>query len=560
MSDMDALSRNEARRRTLRLALIVVCVAVALTALGTSSAALGPHPEDAGPIAPPGPSQGGTGPGMGGETGTGAETGTGTETGTTGATGESSSPSPQDTSTPHSESESSNQDTGTGAARSDADGSTPSEGGRSNATSPPVPSSDGGGVVDIDLRGFFEWALGQLADGLVELISGLLSTLLKPIVGTPAPTTDDGWFVFGTPANQPWTALYEQVYLRFVVPLSAASIFLAFAYVGVRTGGTPKTTTRRLLGRIGIATAALFLWFPLASGALQLFDAIGVVIATGGDSSTGALVENLDDALTIGSGGAVLVLVVYAIESTLVLLAAVAYAVRWLGLIVLTLTMPLLAAAWALDTWPLTPLAAIARRTAAMYPGLLIAGLPAAFLLRIAVAAEFNFGFGGLFGVLASAALLPAAMAASAATVLWSHRRIDRLSNRSARSAESVAQNSPAAARAAKRHTGDTVRGARNVHRGLTQRPAINADGDEELWSGDSTAHRVGRRGRTAATHSSEQVTRGKHRLSEYRTAHADPDGSVGSELRRDAARAGSYARDGITGAVRETRRKISRW
>ena len=443
-------------------------------------------------------------------------------------------------------------------------GSTPTVTEDTPTTTPESPPStaadDNGGVVDIDLRGFFQWALGWLADGLLALVNDLLASLLEPIIGTPAPTSDEGWFVFETPANQPWAGLYEQVYLRFVLPLSAATVFLSVAYVGLRAGSVRIARTRRLLGRIGIATVSLFLWFPLASGALQLFDAVGVVIATGGSSSTGALARGLSDALKLGGGGAVLVLVVYAVETALVLLAAVAYAVRWFALIVLTLTMPLLAAAWALDTWPLSPLAAVARRAATVFPGLLVAGLPAAFLLRIAVVAEFDFGFGGLFGVLASAALLPTAVAASAAAVLWSHRRIDRVANRSARTAETTARKTPAATRAARRGTGETVRGARNVHRGLIQQPAIGPDGEEALWSGDSMAHRVGRRGRRAAAGSRERLKRGTHRLGEYRSAHAEPDGSVSAELRRDTIRAGSYARDGLAGAVRETKRKISRW
>lgn len=421
-------------------------------------------------------------------------------------------------------------------------------------------NSGGGPVLDIDLQGFLKWALDWIAEGLLALVNGVLSAVLKPIVGTPAPTSEESWFVFGTPDNQPWSGLYEQVYLRFVLPLAAGTIFISLAYIGIRAGGTTARRTRQLLGRVALATLAVFFWFPVASGALQLADAVGVVIATGGPSSTGSLIQNFGDALKVGGGGAVLLLVIYAVETTLIVIAAVAYAIRWLALIVLTLTMPLLAAVWAVDIWPLTSLASIARRAAEVYPGLLIAGLPAAFLLRIAVVAEFRFGFGGLFAVLASAALIPAATAASAATVIWSNRRMRAITSQSARASQSAAQNAPEAARRTRTGAGETVRGARNVHRGITQRPAVTKEGEEAIWSGDSTAHRVGRRGRNAAARSGAEMERGKRKLGEYREARAADDRELSDELRSDLRHAGAQTRASIGDAARRTKEKISRW
>lgn len=533
MTLTDALTVRGNRRRVAQLVLVTVTVLLSVAVVGAvAGAGAATSPGEPGPIAPPGADPDGR-----------------------------TTVEDEYTPEPHSATPTATPSR-TATATSDSQ-STPEETPTATGGSPPTSGSgNGGGMlgVDIDLRGFFEWAIGWIADGLTGIVDTVLSSLLGPIVGTPAPTSDNGWFVFGTPADQPWAGLYDEVYVRFVVPLTGATVVTALAYVGIRAGGTRRGETRRLLGRLSVAFIAMLFWFPLASGALQLFDAIGVVIATGGESSTAAIVNDLGDALKVGGSGVVLLLVVYAVETTLVLLAAVAYAVRWLALIVLTLTMPLLAAMWALDTWPLSPLASIARRAATIYPGLLVAGLPAAFLVRIAVVADFDFGFGGAFGVLASAALIPTAAAASAATVLWSSRQVERAATRSARASEAAARNAPDAARASRHGTGETLRGARNVHRGFTQRSAIDADGEETLWSGDSTAHRIGRRGRNAAVRSNNGLERGKQRLGEYRTARDSPEESLGAEVRSDIERAGSYARGGLGRAVRETKEKISRW
>jgi len=142
-------------------------------------------------------------------------------------------------------------------------------------------------------------------------------------------------------------------------------LIVGFAYIGLRSGSISPYRRKRLLRRIGLVFMGSFVWFPLVSIPLQFVDAIGLTLAPINDMSAGfgSLIES-------GVGGLFVVLAMALVSNFLLIVAALVYGLRWLGILVLTPLMPLLGVFWALDVWPLSPASEIARRAAGIYPGL----------------------------------------------------------------------------------------------------------------------------------------------------------------------------------------------
>ena len=430
-----------------------------------------------------------------------------------------------------------------------------------------------------ELENFLKSVGTRIQDAILDLINEILTVVLRPIVGTPGPRPRTGWIAFSTPDNPPWPSLYDQVYLRFVVPLSIGLLFLALAYVGLRAGSLSEYQRRRLLRRILVALGAAFFWFPIASAGTQFFDALGMTIATGG-GGTGALVDDLRDALIVASGGLILALIIYAIESALILLAVLVFAARWLAIIVLTLVMPLLATLWAFEVWPLSQFAGVAQRVAALYPGLLAAGLPGAFLLRIALEADFDFGLGGILAILVAALLIPVAALAAVLTVTWSSSTIRRTARTAAFTGMAATRTVPRTPRttSTRLRTGAATRGARNVQRGFTGKwGPVRADGTLSVTPGGSPAYALGARAGQTTRGIRQGTTRGvaagTRTVGRYRSAFGDdnfhvahtltsigdPDQRVTDVLRRDTTDASRRAASRTRSSVSRLRDRISR-
>lgn len=381
-----------------------------------------------------------------------------------------------------------------------------------------------------------------VATALQGFIESLIEAVLGPIVGVPAPTSDARYIVVGAPDNQPWHDLYLNVYLTYVLPLTFVFLFVGLAYIGVRAGSMSAYRRTRLLRRIALVFMGAFVWFPLVSIPLQFINAIGMAVAPISEMSS-----SFGGAAKGFFGVLIIILIVKLIENIILLATALVFALRYVGIIVLTILMPLLGALWALDMWPLSSVSNIVRRAAAVYPGLVLAGLPAAFLFRFGWEADF-FRPDTLFDVLIALMMLPGACVAAILTVYWSAPTLQRMARTGAKTA---ATGAPATAAAAKSSTGKAVRGARNVHRGLADSPrgALTKSGQATFGSGGSTAYKAGDAARKVGIHA--------ERYNNLRKASA---GRMRDKTKEDLSRAEKLARQRSKAAFKRTKEKVSRW
>jgi len=398
------------------------------------------------------------------------------------------------------------------------------------------------------LREEVKGAIEDVVEDMTEMLLGLMNTIyegiLSPIVGVPAPTSDSGYMVIGTPDNEPWASIYQDVYLKYVMPLTIMILIVAFAFIGLRAGSISEYRRKRLLRRLGLVFMATFVWFPLVSIPLQFIDAVGMTIAPIDD-----MTANFEGLIKGALGGIFAILAMVVLSNVALVVAGFIVAFREIGILVLTPVMPLLGVLWALEIWPFTPASNMARRVAGIYPGLVLAGLPAAVLFRIGWTIDLNTTFEGIYSVFVGLALIPAAIIAMVMTVYWSSPAMRTIAQKGASTANPAAAKAGAAK--AKRTSGKAVRGARNVHRGYAENQigSVTKSGQTTLGSGDSRAYKLGSSARSTKEHAGRYNNLRKSKTGRMRDKAAD-------DARKATQNASTRAKRGL----KNTKEKVSRW
>ncbi|AGB17382.1 hypothetical protein Halru_2811 [Halovivax ruber XH-70] len=392
-----------------------------------------------------------------------------------------------------------------------------------------------------EVEGAIEGVIRSIQEAFLGFADDLFQSLLKPIVGVPSPTSDSRYIVIGEPDNSPWDELYSEFYLQHVVPLTIMLLFLALAFIGLRSGSISNYKRKRLLRRLGLVFLGTFVWFPIVSLPLQLVNDIGMTLAPIDDMSGG-----FGELIKAGVGGVFVTLLVVLVSNFLLFVGAFIFAIRYLSIILLTLLMPLLGVLWAMDIWPISPASQLTRRAAGVYPGLILAGIPCAVVFRIGWQLDPSPSTDGLFSMMLGLALIPTAFIAAIMTVYWSAPAMKALAH------QSVQRTNPAAAGAAtKRGMGTGVRGARNVHRGYSTNTTsvVTKDGEKAIENAGSRTYKIGSAAQSTKNHA--------HRYNNLRNTKT---GRMRDKAKLDAGQSAKIAKSQAKQSFRNTKNKVSRW
>ncbi|WP_323174743.1 hypothetical protein [Natrialba sp. PRR66] len=401
------------------------------------------------------------------------------------------------------------------------------------------------GWLKEEVEDAIESVIESITEALLELVNDIYEALLAPIVGVPAPESDSRYMVVGTPDNAPWDSLYQDVYLAYIMPLTIMLLIIAFAFIGLRTSSMSEYRRKRLLRRMGLVFMGTFVWFPLVSIPLQFVDAIGMTIAPIDDMSAG-----LGGLIQSSLGGMFAILAMVVVTNFFLVVAGFIVALRWIAICVLTPLMPLLGVLWAMDVWPISPAANMARRAAGIYPGLVLAGLPPAVLFRFGwEIGGLEASVAGLFALFLGLTLIPAAIIAMLMTVYWSSPAMRTLAQRGVYATNPAAAKS--AATKAKRASGKSVLGARNVHRGYAENSygAITNSGQTTLGSGSSNAYKIGKSARSTKNHAGQ-----------YNNLRKSKTGRMRDKAKEDARQVSRKTSSRAKRGFKNTKRKVSRW
>ncbi|MBX0325213.1 hypothetical protein EGH21_19490 [Halomicroarcula sp. F13] len=235
----------------------------------------------------------------------------------------------------------------------------------------------------------------------------VMNTLVEPLVGTPAPRggpTDTFQIAFRTAVNSPWSSLIETIYFDYVVGLALGLQLIVIAAVGLRYQSMNPVIRKKVGRRLFIAFLSVFVWLPMASLGLQFFDVLGTTISTFQGADEGAVAAEIFVFNSLISFAPPIALVMLAILLYIYAKVLAISITRWIGVILLTLGMPLLATFWAIEVWPFGKFSSLSKQIAATYPGLIAASLPSALLIRIGIEVN-DWGVPGM-GLFAAPLLL----------------------------------------------------------------------------------------------------------------------------------------------------------
>jgi hypothetical protein len=239
----------------------------------------------------------------------------------------------------------------------------------------------------------------MLANGTVWV----LNQSLEVTVGTPVPEDDDDSGIVFVPTNDPWAGLYNNYFIPYIAPLTAILALLGMiAECGIMPWRALKnptySQTRAFVGfvvtLVALAFAMPMVWF---------MHAFVDVLATNIAPDAAELTQSVQGLMNLGAGSILGIIAAYVIGLSQALLLALVYALRYGALFVVPWFLPLLIAVT--YNAPHERLSNLASHFTWQYIGLLIQAVPVALLFRAAFEMQWDFGLGGLMGLLASAAI-----------------------------------------------------------------------------------------------------------------------------------------------------------
>lgn len=315
------------------------------------------------------------------------------------------------------------------------------------------------------IEGFFN----LVQSGLDSFFEGFFEALLTPLVGTPAlkgeTTAGPLSLAFRRGSNAPWDGLIQGLYFEGILGLALGIQFITLAAVGLRYKSMDPVVRKQVGRRVGWAFLAIFLWLPAASLATQFFNIIGrqLLFASYSPADAADTITSFGTITSLSFGAATVLMFVAVYVYLKALFITVA---RWIIVILLTLTMPLIAAFWPLEAWPFNRFAGTAKQVAGAYPGALAAGIPPAVLIRISLEVE-SFGLPGALTPLVAVVTLYLAAKSQKELIARSSRAAMRVSEQTLDGAKKPAYATGAIAATAAGASVGGAAGARVASRGI---------------------------------------------------------------------------------------------
>ena len=353
-----------------------------------------------------------------------------------------------------------------------------------NSSSTTSGSSDSGGLFGFSMnKDVIRPTMNSTRTMLANGTTWMLNQSLETTVGTPVPQdSDDDGIVF-VPTNEPWQGLYNNFFIPYIFPLATV---LALLGMVVECGIMPWKALRnptysqtRAFVTFVLTLVAIAFTMPI----ITVMHAFVDVLATNVAPDAAELTESTKGLMNLGAGSILGIITAYAVGYTEVLILAFIYALRYGALFILPWFLPLLIAL--AYNAPHDRLSNLSSELLWQYIGLLIQAAPVAFLFRGAYEMEWDFGIGGVMGLLASAAIFLVAAALPLITSIGMFKAAPSMQSVASGAAGYVAGSS--ATDYARQASGQAARGGyermANVKTGVEERVSALADaitdGDE---------------------------------------------------------------------------------
>ncbi|WP_227380878.1 hypothetical protein [Haladaptatus halobius] len=313
-----------------------------------------------------------------------------------------------------------------------------------NGSHAPGSGSSGGGGFGLmpDIPGpketakiFANYLAGTwLVDQFTTAFKDFINAFTGFIVGTPYPTNDGYLGILGYPVenqNPNWNDVFWKLYVPYVGSTSMILLVLNHWLSGIKV--TMPGIGRNLDGGdllVKTTAGGMFigLWWQLGTAIARLNNAFATTLAPSGAE----MVTTLNGLAKVASGGVLTILLTQGASLSEVFALALMFGTRHALIILYQVCMPILVI-MAL-TAPAEWMRGFFARLAWHYLTLLILVFPAAFLLRLGLIIDFDFGFGPLGDVLVGTGFLGGAIL-SVAILGWTSIATRRYAGKMSRAA-----------------------------------------------------------------------------------------------------------------------------
>ena len=153
-------------------------------------------------------------------------------------------------------------------------------------------------LIDVGVA-WFEDAIGRLTEWFEDGLATGYEGLTEELFNTPTPETGDP-FVFGTPENEPWTALHDSLVAGEIMLLGLLLLAcLVQARHTIRIFNVGSASVARKTKRSAWTGAVLIVtWYWLAVLVLYLVDGFTIALLPGIDVLMGAMIDLLTVSVT----------------------------------------------------------------------------------------------------------------------------------------------------------------------------------------------------------------------------------------------------------------------
>lgn len=251
-------------------------------------------------------------------------------------------------------------------------------GGSTNSTAPN--GTDGGTLTEAVSSGI-DSIVSQFTSTLTDSIGGLLNDLIEFLVQTPYPVDDAESFIyFQPPESGLWAELYP---LYQDVQLLVTGLFtLALGLTMLTAIWGDEVKKRKAMRKLIIHLPLAYWWWWIAGWFLKFNHEMSMFLLTIGGSGTDGFISSFDQLMSAALSAGIFALIIYVIGGLIIIVLAVTYLARYIGIHVYIVGGPILLL---LAAFPIDPISGWANSILQKFFPLVLMTQPVALLLAVGI-------------------------------------------------------------------------------------------------------------------------------------------------------------------------------
>jgi hypothetical protein len=254
-----------------------------------------------------------------------------------------------------------------------------------DGTNSTAPNGTDGGTLTEAVSSGIDSIVSQFTSTLTDSIGGLLSDIIEFLVQTPYPVDDAESFIyFQPPESGLWAELYP---LYQDVQLLVTGLFtLALGLTMLTAIWGDEVKKRKAMRKLIIHLPLAYWWWWFAGWFLKFNHEMSMFLLTlgsqDGNEAQAQFISNFDQLMSAALSAGIFALIIYVIGGLIIIVLAVTYLARYIGIHIYIVGGPILLL---LAAFPIDPIAGWANSILQKFFPLVLMTQPVALLLAVGI-------------------------------------------------------------------------------------------------------------------------------------------------------------------------------